>query len=305
MSAPQTALVSMFVSALMVGPLAISATADPIVVIPGALGYVDTTVTDAGERGDVKRGSTEKGSAAAAAVSAGVRCTYTPVGLAGLGSDLTASLAALVGGLNSLRMGVYAKSCSDGSLDMVWRDPFSLGGPGGEVTVTPGQLAQVAYSRLRLPTLRARFNPARHTSAGLATTVHLPTWWWVEDWTDRVQRTSAGAVWAEVTARPVRTEWRPGDGGRAVTCAGPGRRWRPGLSESASSCRYAYGRSSAGEPDLNFDASVTVTWEVSWVGAGGANSTLPPMSTTTTFPVAVTERQSVVTDSGGGRGDQA
>src|SRR6266540_6140555 len=100
MSAPQAVLVSMFVSALMVGPLAISATADPIVVIPGALGYVDTTVTDAGERGAVKRGSTEKGSAAAA-VSAGVRCTYTPVGLAGLGSDLSASLAALIGGLNS------------------------------------------------------------------------------------------------------------------------------------------------------------------------------------------------------------
>lgn len=283
-------------------PLVEYASADPIVIVPnGGLGWVDTTVTDPGEPG----GSDASGSGATrgSARGSGMTCTYTPVGLASLGTDLAESLVGPIGGLNGLRMGFFARSCSDGSLDIVWRDPFALGGgPAGDVVVTPGQLAQVAYSRLRLPAPRARFNPARQTSAGLATTVHIPTWWWVEDWSTHWQRTSAGAVWAQVTARPVRTQWDPGDGGRPVACEGPGVPWRAGLADSASPCKYVYRTSSAAEPDLSFNAVVTVEWAVSWVGSGGASGTLPPMSTTTTFPVAVTERQSVVVGSGGGQG---
>jgi hypothetical protein len=295
----KAALATALSAAVFLRPFAGIATADPIVVVPdGALGYVDTTVTDPGEEGDVEKGSTASGGAGAA--GSRVTCSYTPVGLASLGSDLSESLAAPVGGLNSLNMGLFARSCSDGSLEVVWRDPFAFGGPGGQVVVTPGQLAQVAYSRLRLPLPQARFNPARPTSAGPATTVHLPTWWWVDGWTERRQRTTAGAVWAQVTARPVRTEWQPGNGGRTVTCAGPGLPWRPGLPESASSCSHTYKQSSAAEEDLTFNAAVTVVWAVSWVGSGGAGGALPSMSTTSTFPVAVTERQSVVTSSGGG-----
>jgi len=74
---------------------------------------------------------------------------------------------------------LFARLCSNGSVDLVWRDPFGPAGPGGAggVVVTPGELAQVAYSRLQLPTPQVHFNPARATSAGPATTVNLPTWW--------------------------------------------------------------------------------------------------------------------------------
>jgi hypothetical protein len=108
-------------------PLVEYASADPIVIVPnGGLGWVDTTVTDPGEPG----GSDASGSGATrgSARGSGVTCTYTPVGLASLGTDLAESLVRPIGGLNGLRMGFFARSCSDGSLDIVWRDPFALGG---------------------------------------------------------------------------------------------------------------------------------------------------------------------------------
>ncbi len=88
-----------------------------------------------------------------------------------------------------------------------------------------------------------------------------------------------------------------------MACEGPGVPWRPGLaeSESASSCTYSYRTSSAAVADQTFDASVTVVWQVTWVGSGATSGTLPAMTTTAGFPVAVTERQSVVVGSGGGR----
>jgi hypothetical protein len=50
-----------------------------------------------------------------------------------------------------------------------------------------------------------------------------------------------------------------------------------------------------------YQASVTVSWQVSWVGAGGAAGSLPALTVTAIFPVAVMERESVVVDAGGGR----
>jgi hypothetical protein len=44
---------------------------------------------------------------------------------------------------------------------------------------------------------------------------------------------------------------------------------------------------------------VSVIWEISWVGSGGAGGTLPSMTTSSTVPIGVIERQAIVT---GGRG---
>jgi hypothetical protein len=274
----------------------------PIVVVPDdKFGVVDTTVRDPGHRGDGGRGA-RGGLRGASASGSGVTCSYTPMGLVSIGLPEDYGFAA-TGGINNAGMGLFARTCSDGSFDVVWRNPaWLVGGPaGGGVVVTPAQLAQIAYSRLPLPVPRARFNPAQPTSAGPATTVNLPTWWWIDDWTEQRQRTSAGAVWALVTARPVATEWQPGDGGHPVVCQGPGVPWRPGLDGSAGACTYTYRASSGSERDLRYDATVTVVWQVSWVGAGGASGTLPEMRMSATFPVAVMERQSVVVGSGGGK----
>lgn len=293
----RTLVVLSLAAALLVGLPSRPSLADPITVTPNDfLGFVDTTVTD---QGNAPKAASRGSRKPKARHDTRVTCSYTPVGIASIGLAEDYGLAE-IGGLNPSGMGLHIRSCSDGAFDIVWRNPTNAGAVGGGLTVTPGQLAQVAYSRLRLPRPRARFNPARPSSAGPATVVHLPTWWWVDTWTTRTRRTGAGAVWALVIATPVRTEWNPGNGGRPVVCDGPGLAWRPGLDESASSCTYPYPTSSASEADQRFDATVTVEWDVRWVGSGGTSGALPAMSTAATFPVAVMEWQSVVTGSGGG-----
>jgi hypothetical protein len=193
----------------------------------------------------------------------------------------------------------YTKSCSDGTVQVVWV-PNGITPNGGPV-VTPAQLAQQAYNRLRLPLPRPEFNPKRSSSAGAATLVTIPTWFWVDNWSGASQRTRAGAVWAAVTAEPVSTEWDPGDGSRPVRGAGAGVAWREGVGESASACAYAYRRSSADQPSNRYTGRVTVTWRVTWRGSGGAGGTLPLMSRQVAFGIAVMERQTVVVSDQGRR----
>jgi hypothetical protein len=138
----------------------------------------------------------------------------------------------------------------------------------------------------------------------------MPTWWWVEPGSWRVlrQRTTAGPVWAEVTATPVSSTWDPGDGSQPLVCAGPGTsydRSRP-ESEQSTDCAYTYRRSSAGQPqtgpeenDRFFTVTVTTTWQVTWTGSGGNGGTLPPLTRTRSFPLAVAQRQTVVTGGSG------
>jgi hypothetical protein len=122
----------------------------------------------------------------------------------------------------------------------------------------------------------------------------------VRNWSARYSRAEAGGVWAEVTATPVTSQWRGGDGGSPSLCSGPGIEWRRGLSESDSrACTYSYERSSAGQPSNRFRATVSVIWKISWVGSGGAGGSLPNMTTSSIVPIGVIERQAIVT---GGRG---
>jgi hypothetical protein len=85
-----------------------------------------------------------------------------------------------------------------------------------------------------------------------------------------------------------------GDGG-SVGCAGPGTAWTPGTDPTASSpdCGYVYRNSSAGASGGKFAITVTVTWQVTWVGAGRAG-TIPGLTTTATLGVQVQESQAVL-----------
>jgi hypothetical protein len=51
--------------------------------------------------------------------------------------------------------------------------------------------------------------------------------------------------------------------------------------------------------DRFFTVTVTTTWRVTWVGAGGSGGALAPLSTSTTFPLAVAQRQTVSTSGSG------
>jgi hypothetical protein len=172
------------------------------------------------------------------------------------------------------------------------------------VTETPGTVARRAVKHLVLPLPKVGLDPRGQALVGLA------EWFWIPraQWRPLKQRTSAGGVWARVTARPVSTSWDPGDGSPPVKCQGPGTPYDASLPASAQStdCSYAYTTSSVGRPqtgsnpnDRFFTVTVTTTWAVGWVGAGGTAGTLPAMTRTRSFRLPVEQRETVVTGGSG------
>jgi hypothetical protein len=256
-------------------------------------GYVDTTVTAPSTEQPAAGGG---GATAAAQSDDGVSCTWTEW------SDYTQSLWDWVGA-GDPEGRWYDVRCSDGAVYLgVYVPPASDSVP-PEVQMA-GALARTVLNRLQLPEPAVGQSPADQALVG------LPTWWWVQPGSWRVlqQRTTAGPVWAEVTATPVSTSWDPGDGSAPLVCAGPGTPYDRSRPESAQStdCSYTYRRSSANEPqtgpdanDRFFTVTVTTTWQVSWRGAGGSGGQLPALTRTSSFPVAVAQRQTVVTGGSG------
>jgi hypothetical protein len=251
-------------------------------------GVVSTTVTDRGRAPDVH--------AAASTSDAASSCTWTQVYVFEL-LPLPASPGGIAGAW-------WQQYCRDSG----WRDKpvFVPSGtpPSQALLVSPGTLAQRAVNRLQLPEPRVGLDPRPRAL------VNLPEWFWVPraDWPTLRQRTHAGAVWAVVVARPVSTTWDPGDGSPAFTCAGPGTPYDPNGSASAqrTNCSYTYTRSSASQPqrgpdpnDRFFTVTVTTTWQVTWVGAGGVGGSLPALTRSTSFALAVAEREAVVTGGSG------
>lgn len=253
---------------------------DPIVVSPDAAGWVDTEVVDRVPRRAMP----------AAKESARV-CSQTKSDNAGgyATGDQFSSGAPPDPGPG----GWVIRTCSDGSVDAAW-----VPRPSDAAALSPDRLAQRATSRLPLPLPVPRFDPSRPSSAGPSTLVNIPTWFWVDGWAPVRQETRAGSVWAEVVATPVEATWFPGDGSAPIRCQGPGRPWVSD-EDSAGACRHTYLRSSASQPDLAYTARVTVVWKVTWRGSGGRVGTLPLMERQVSFPVAVAERQTVVTLRGG------
>jgi len=256
-----------------------SAQADdgPIVVSPAGPMWIKTTVTQAGivATSGVKHRTSRR------------TCTQHKSNTAGS----YASADQFTGDYPDAGPGGWViRRCSDGSMDMAY-----VPAPTDSVAEVAKRLAQDATNRLPLPLPQPKFNPSRPSSAGPATLVAIPTWFWVDGWRPVTQRTQAGGVWAEVVAAPVAATWFPGDGTAPVRCAA-NEAWS---SDAApTSCEHVYARSSAGQPSNSYTARVIVTWQVRWTGSGGRSGTLPLMQRQSTFPIAVAERQTVVTVGG-------
>jgi hypothetical protein len=163
----------------------------------------------------------------------------------------------------------------------------------GAPAVTPADLAQIAIGDLIIPELHAQTAPPLHHD-GL---VGLPEWFWIPglDWgVAKSKVITAGPVWAQATAVPTKIIFNPGAGLAGVTCQGPGTAYQPKLPLSAqhTDCSYTYDQPSTGQPGNAYAASVTVLWNVSWVGSGGAGGTVATgraVSTPITVPVAAGE----------------
>jgi hypothetical protein len=290
------AVIGTVVSFVAATTFATGAVADdrPVVVTGDKFGgYVDTTVTAPGAPAAAPSAETASRSGAA---GDGVTCAWTeePPFAQSVWDQF---------GVGAPGGRWYDIRCSDGALYLgIYVPPASSNVP--PAVVLAGSLARSVSSRLQLPEPTVGRSPIGQALVG------LPTWLWVDPAAWRVlrQRTSAGPVWAEVVATPVSTTWDAGDGTGSFSCAGPGTaydRSRP-VSDQSTECSYAYRRSSAeqpqtgpGENDRYFTVTVTTRWQVTWTGTGGSGGTLPELTRSSSFPLAVAQRQTVVTGGSG------
>lgn len=128
--------------------------------------------------------------------------------------------------------------------------------------------------------------------------VQTETWMWIEDdWSPRTAEDGQGFTNVTVTATPTRADWSMGDGS-VIPCNGPGTRWESGRYQAGSTCTHTYTRSSAGQPDNRYSASVTVVWELTWSINGSPQGSFGQVDQTSAFAIAVGELQAVESNGG-------
>ena len=162
---------------------------------------------------------------------------------------------------------------------------------------TPGVVAQLAVRYLTLPSPVIRSSPA----SGDLQLTQLPVWLWINPatWAPRSKTASVPGESVTATATPVTATWLTGDGA-TVTCHGPGIPYSSRYAPSSPSpdCGHTYTTSSAAQPGGAYHVTVTITWDITWTGTGGAAGALPPLDTTAAAEFQVAESQAVNTSGG-------
>lgn len=209
------------------------------------------------------------------------KCFYGPIEL-----QLTPETIAALGGQPPGPGVWYSRSCRPYAGQSVASANISV----VYLATAPAPVAELvarhAVSHLVLPRLSASVNPS-----GLQL-VNLPTWLSVPatSWGSRSATASVPGVSVTATATATKVVFKMGDG-HTVTCHSRGTDWHTGLDPLASSpdCGYTYRT-----PGENLTIRASVSWSISWSGAG-SSGTLPDLVTTTSIPVRVGESQTVVT----------
>lgn len=169
-------------------------------------------------------------------------------------------------------------------------------GGGAPVLPAPGVLAQLAVKYLRLPDPVIRSSPA----PGALQLTRLPVWLWVaaNAWQPQSKTAEVPGESVTATATPVSAAWSMGDG-TTVTCKGPGTPYGGGNPAAASpTCGYTYNQSSAGQPGGAYRVTLTITWDITWQGTGGAGGALAPLQTVAAAEFRVAESQALNTSGG-------
>ena len=165
---------------------------------------------------------------------------------------------------------------------------------GGPAPPDPAVLAALARQTLGLPSPVIRSSPAQNALQ----LTNLPTWLWINpaEWVPESKTATVPGESVTATATPVSVTWHPGDGS-TVTCQGAGTPYTSAENPAAASpdCGHTYTASSAGQPGGAFQATATITWDVTWQGAGGAGGALPPLFTTAAAAFRVAESQALNT----------
>jgi hypothetical protein len=175
--------------------------------------------------------------------------------------------------------------------DQYFGDPaITLFADGG--ALTPKDLADEAYAQLSPPTLTIGTAPI-----GREGLVGLPEWFWIDAGAYQMlsKTVTLGGLSATVTAKPGPLVINPGNGQATFTCPGPGTPYNPRESASGqqSQCTYLYTQPSAGQPNNEFTASISVTWTASWTGTGGAGGTLAPITRTAAIELSIAQAETV------------
>lgn len=262
---------------------------DPIIVVGGGYGVIDTTITVPGTPGGTNASGPVQGGGSG---TTGPTCRYVldysnfashPQDYPGLAqADFTKGT-------------YYYRYCSDGTASFVWVPNGTPGVPGGPPAVTPAQLAQEARDQLPLsrPTIRRSPDQDLRYQGDPYTWVNLWTWFWTDPATYKpmTQTVSVGGVSATVTAKPVGLLFDPGNGDDVVNCDGPGRAWTQsdGNAAPASGCGFEYRHVTNG----TVVTRVSILWQVSWSGTGGTSGALPQLQTQATAPLRVLQKQVV------------
>ncbi len=189
----------------------------------------------------------------------------------------------------------YVYQCSgQGQRDALYRAPVWIPdgqAPGAAPLPSPEELAQQAWSQLRLP------SPVIGSSPAGTQLVQLPTWLWLNRamWRPQSATASVPGVSVTATATPTSVSWVMGDGS-TVSCAGTGTPFPAHGDPRAASpdCGHTYQRSSASAPGERFPAMATVSWRITWSGAG-ASGTFPDLTTSATASFRVAEAQALGT----------
>jgi hypothetical protein len=192
----------------------------------------------------------------------------------------------------------YVYQCQTaGVRDALYRPPIWI--PDGQAgptaaAVDPAALVEQARNQLPLQGPTIELNP---TGRQL---VHLPTWMWLDraGWHPQAATATAGAVSVTATAVPTTVTWSIGDG-HQVHCTGPGTPYLPGGDPKATSpdCGYTYRADSAAEPSGTFTVTATVTWNVTWAGAG-RTGTVNGLTTVSAVRVTVISIPALVVSGG-------
>ncbi|MFD3313095.1 hypothetical protein [Streptomyces sp. NPDC058694] len=181
------------------------------------------------------------------------------------------------------------------------RDPFWVNN--GEDPYVPQAidtetLAGLAYQQTKVPDTEISSAPEAKS------TVNLPTWVWLDKATFKTVSVTADlpgtGLWATTTAKPVSLHVEPGtddaetypsSGECAINDDGSiGEPYAKGKAEKTPPCGVRYLRSSGDDP---YELRATLTWEISWEGAGNTAGDLPNGTFATTTEVPVQEIQSV------------
>lgn len=164
-----------------------------------------------------------------------------------------------------------------------------------EDALDAASVARTLRDRLDLPRPQMRTSP----QAPVKALVGLETWLWVEpaQWEPVELSSSLGGITVTVTARPVQSLWDMGEGTKA--CSGPGRVWRAGLGQDATTpCGFTYSSTSLREPEGRFEVAATLRYSITWTCSGGCAASTGDLGTldslADTADLEVGERQSVV-----------